>query len=99
MLPLEERRAPAVRAQLCTVCGLVGRTPRLLLPQMFLPGTDRRGKSAKILSTYDCVLPKSPNDVGVLHPFSIFNYFHYWDGPLNWDKGCCSNIALLLRML
>ena len=23
----------------------------------------------------------------------------YWDGPLNWDKGCCSNIALLLRML
>ena len=23
----------------------------------------------------------------------------YWDGPLNWDKGCFSNIALLLRML
>ena len=23
----------------------------------------------------------------------------YWDGPLNWNKGCCSNIAFLLRML
>ena len=23
----------------------------------------------------------------------------YWDGPLNWDKGCFSNIAFLLRML
>ena len=85
------------RSALHATCIHYSTTPTSPWRPSFDKSQSERGRIASCFDPYPIC---TRNRLGSAGKSSSTVVIHmYWDGPLNWDKGCSSNIALLLRML